>query len=240
MRRSRVSPSTLGPEDSDPDTPQEPAIISVPSSHGRPPDHTPRIGQPDGGTTDRTGIGLGMEAPIGRILILGRAGRTHLELGHAGVGAIIGDRANDAQPRPTMGAVGERIAIAAIARVGDLGGAGCTGCGIGNHPGLHQTGPALDDAEGIRRRPSRRAAARCHRCAQAAGTRPSGHGKSHRSRHCCPKADQHALAVVADIARRDRRHALSARPLAGSQPLAPGRGPGSTHLRSRYADAVAD
>lgn len=65
----------------------------------------------------RTGIGLGVKPTLRRHSVLGLALHAHPKDAHAGVRPIIGDRAHDRQPRPAVGAVGEGVTIAAIARV---------------------------------------------------------------------------------------------------------------------------
>ncbi len=171
--------------------------ISIPSNRSQ---ITPfRIGQPDLGTTDGTGIGLCMKTAIGWVCILRRAGRAHLELGHAGVGPIVGDRADDAQPRPTMGAIGERIAITAIARISDLGRAGCAGCRVCNHAGLYPARPTLDDAEALRRWPIAKPSLDAIDAPKRWALDHQGPTEIIDLGTATPEPNQHALAVVTDV-----------------------------------------
>ena len=45
-----------------------------------------------------------------------RQARAHLEPRHRRLRAVVGDAADDREPRPAVGAVGERVAVAAVAR----------------------------------------------------------------------------------------------------------------------------
>ncbi len=88
-----------------------------------------------------------MKAPIRRVFVLPPAVWTEGEGRHAGVGAVVGDGADDAQARPAMGAVGEGVAITPVRRVGDLGGAGGAGGGVRHHPGSDGAGGTGQDVE---------------------------------------------------------------------------------------------
>ncbi len=83
----------------------------------------PGARQPEAGPAGRTRVRLGMEAPAPRIFILGPAFRAHRERAHRGACPIIGHAFDDGEPRPAIGAVGERIAIAPVGRVGHFRGA---------------------------------------------------------------------------------------------------------------------
>jgi len=73
-----------------------------------------------------------MEAPIEGIIVFALAVRAHPEVTHGGFRTIVGDVLDDGKPGPTVGAVGEGIAIApilegeklvpAILAGGDIGG----------------------------------------------------------------------------------------------------------------------
>ena len=59
---------------------------------------------------------LGVEPPVGRIGVLGRTGRAHVEAGHAGPRAVVGQVLDDRPARPAVGAIGEGIAEPPLAR----------------------------------------------------------------------------------------------------------------------------
>ncbi len=68
----------------------------------------------------RAGDGLGMEAAAGRVLVFRPAGGAHGKVGHGGVRAVVGDGGDDGVARPAVGAVDERIAVAAVGGVEEL------------------------------------------------------------------------------------------------------------------------
>src|SRR5690606_20570284 len=70
--------------------------------------------------TVRAGGRLSMKAPIQRVFILCPAFLAHDETTHAGVEAIIGQRADDTETRATVRAVGKRIVIMPVCRVVNL------------------------------------------------------------------------------------------------------------------------
>ena len=55
------------------------------------------------------------------VVVLGLAGRAHRERGHRGQRAVVGDAADDRESRPAVRAVDERVAMAAVAGVEQLG-----------------------------------------------------------------------------------------------------------------------
>jgi hypothetical protein len=61
-----------------------------------------------------------VEAAVRGIVVLALAFGAHLEAGHRGRGAVIRNRAGYGEARAAVGAVGERVAVAAIRRVEDL------------------------------------------------------------------------------------------------------------------------
>ena len=67
------------------------------------------------------GVGLRVEAPIARIVVLGAAALAHREPRHRRQRPVVGDAPHDREARPAVGAVDERIAVAAIAGVEKLG-----------------------------------------------------------------------------------------------------------------------
>jgi hypothetical protein len=83
----------------------------------------------------RAGIGLSLEAPVERVVVLGLARRAHREAPHGGVGPVVGQRLDDAIARAAVGTVGERVAMAAVGRVGDLREAVRAGGDVGQHNG---------------------------------------------------------------------------------------------------------
>ena len=67
------------------------------------------------GPQSRAGDGLGVEAPVGGVVVLGRAGRAQGEPAHGGIGPVVGKAQGDGEPRPAVGAVDERVARPAVA-----------------------------------------------------------------------------------------------------------------------------
>ena len=63
---------------------------------------------------------LGVEAAVGRILVLAAAVGAEREAGHRRVRAVVRDRADDREARAALGAVDERVAVAAVGRVEQL------------------------------------------------------------------------------------------------------------------------
>ena len=79
---------------------------------------------------------LGMEPPIGRVLVFLAGTPAHREAGHRGPRTVVGAAGDDRQPRPAVRAIQERIAIAAVGRVEQLGEAGGTRCHVGRNQHL--------------------------------------------------------------------------------------------------------
>ena len=73
--------------------------------------------QPEPGAALGAGHGLGMEAAVEGIAVFGGAARAEGKAGHAGGGPVIGDGAGDGVARPAIGAIGEGVAEARIARI---------------------------------------------------------------------------------------------------------------------------
>ena len=90
---------------------------------------------------------LGVESAIGWISVFLRAGAAHGERRHGRHGAVIGDAGDDAQPGPAMSAIGERIAEAALERIGDLGSARRADGGVRRDLGMRGARFAFGDAE---------------------------------------------------------------------------------------------
>ncbi len=95
-------------------------------------DGLPRL-EREPGTAIRAAGRLGVEAAVGRILILAPAGLAHLERGHARVGAVVGDGADDREARSAVGAVDERVAEAPVLRIEKLAQAVVAGGDVGRH-----------------------------------------------------------------------------------------------------------
>ena len=81
----------------------------------------------------RAGVRLRVEAPVARVLVLRPAGGAHLEARHRRERTVVGDAAHDREPRPAVRAVDERVAVAAVAGVPQLGQAVRARRGVGRH-----------------------------------------------------------------------------------------------------------
>ena len=98
----------------------------------------------------RAGVGLRVEAPVARIVVLGAARRAHREGAHGGGRAVVRDVEDDRVPRTAVGAVRERVAVAAVGGVVDLGQAVVARRGVDAHRHRRRTGRVgLDDAEAV-------------------------------------------------------------------------------------------
>src|SRR5918912_4481104 len=69
---------------------------------------------------DRAGVGLGVEAAVGWVIVLSPALGAHLEVCHRGHGPVVGHRAGYGEPRAAVGAVGERIPVTPVCRIKEL------------------------------------------------------------------------------------------------------------------------
>ena len=98
---------------------QEPG--AAPDRLGAAPGTFPRPLQPHAGAADRAGDRLGVEPPVGGVLVLLPAVPTHGEGRHRGVGTVVGDVPGDGVARAAVGAVGEGVAGSPGARLADLG-----------------------------------------------------------------------------------------------------------------------
>ncbi len=88
-----------------------------------------------------------MKAPVRRVPIFGKAGRAHLE-GRHGRSRTVDRRAfQDGQARPALGAIGKRIAIAALERAEHLRGAGIADRGVRRDFAGNRAARAVGDAE---------------------------------------------------------------------------------------------
>ena len=78
------------------------------------------VQQPYPRSADGAGVGLGVEAAVRGVIVLVPALGAHLEAGHRGRGPVVRNRAGYGEAGPTVGAVGERVAVAAVRWVEDL------------------------------------------------------------------------------------------------------------------------
>lgn len=113
-----------------------------------------RILEAEPWSAGRAGVGLGMETAVGRIVVFGLALRAHCEGRHAGIGAVIGHSPDDRQAGAAVAAVGQRIAVSPVGRIGDVGqavraeggvggdiGTGCAVMAAGNLEAVHVAAP---------------------------------------------------------------------------------------------------
>ena len=75
-------------------------------------------------TANRAGVRLRVKPAVGRIVVLAQAIRAQLESGHGGVRPVVGDVADDGVARPAVGAIGERVPVAAVGGVREIAPAG--------------------------------------------------------------------------------------------------------------------
>src|SRR5207248_6552338 len=91
---------------------------------------------------------LGVEAAVGRVVVLGGAALAHGERRHGGERPVVGHAPHDGEAGPAVGAVGERVAVAAVGLVEQFGQTVVTGGGVGRDQGLALAArPALDNGE---------------------------------------------------------------------------------------------
>ena len=156
----------------------------------------------------RAGVGLGVEATVGGVVVLGLAGRAHREAGHRGGRPVVGHVEHDRVPRPAVRAVGERVAVAAVAGVVDLGQAVGAGGAVDAHGHVGRAGTVARRRCGSRRGARRRGALGDHRRhpGQRWRRRRPAAGRARRSGRAALDVDQHAGAVVADGAGQPERH----------------------------------
>ena len=94
-----------------------------------------RRDEPERGPQSPAGVGLRVEAAVGRIVVLGLAGRAHFEARHRGLRAVVGNAARDGEARAAVGAVEEGIAVAAIVGIEQFAQAIGAGGGVGGNAG---------------------------------------------------------------------------------------------------------
>ena len=120
-------------------------------------DRTGSARRPPGeaGSAVRAGDRLRVEPAIRGIPVLGVARRAQREGPHRGLRSVVRQLVDDRGPGPAVGAVGERIAVAPVCRVAQLGQARVAGRDVGREQpvGARRTN-ALDDLE----RPGQRTA----------------------------------------------------------------------------------
>ncbi len=76
--------------------------------------------QPHSRAAGGAGVGLSVEAAVGRIVVFGLASRAHGKPGHRRRRPVVGDVGDDGEAGAAVGAVGERIAVAAVAGIEHL------------------------------------------------------------------------------------------------------------------------
>src|SRR5581483_1228046 len=84
---------------------------------------------------ERTGIRLGMKAPVRRVLVFGAAGRAHREAAHRRARAVVGQGFDDRVARAALRAVDERIAETAVRRLVEFAEALLAGGEVGDEAG---------------------------------------------------------------------------------------------------------
>ena len=133
-----------------------PSVPTAPASRSR-----DQSQQPHPGPTDRAGIWLGVEAPVGGILVLSPARRAQRKAPHRRALAIVRKILDDREARAAVGAVGEGVLVPAIVGIKQLRAAGGTGGEVRRDQLVAAGfGDALPDREGgaaLRRRLHRRA-----------------------------------------------------------------------------------
>ena len=102
----------------------------------------PRFDERQVRPADRTRHRLGVETAIERVLVLATARGAQRESRHAGVCTVVGQRLDQRVARAALRAVDERIAVAAIGRIGELRHAIVAGEEVGRHRHLRRVGGA--------------------------------------------------------------------------------------------------
>ncbi len=129
---------------------------------------------------------LGVEATVGRVLVLAAAGGAQRKPGHRRAGAVVRDGGDDGEARPAVRAVHERVAVAAVGRIEELAQAVVAGGGVGRDQGRPARG---------RVRRSRRSRSPCP---AAPGTR----SRRSRRRGRAPEPPRRALPRTPPATRR--------------------------------------
>ena len=89
------------------------------------------VEEPELGPTARAGIGLCVEAPVAGIVVLALAGLAHEEASHGSDSTVVGRIESDGEARTAVGAVGERVPVAAVRGIEDLRDARSAGGKVG-------------------------------------------------------------------------------------------------------------
>src|SRR5919201_1188572 len=84
-----------------------------------------------------------MKTPVTRDFVLTPAVITHGEVGHGGAVTIVWKRSHDSEPRPARRARDERVAMAPVAQITQLGETPVADCEVGNR---HQLCAAVPEA----------------------------------------------------------------------------------------------
>ena len=96
----------------------------------------------------RARIGLRVETAIVGILVLGPTDGAERKTAHARHGAIVGNGTGDRVAGAAVGAIGEGVAVATVARIADIGKAGVAGGDVGaDKHGVAAPPPTPDDPE---------------------------------------------------------------------------------------------
>ena len=103
-----------------------------------------RADEPHPRAAPGAGVGLGVKATIGRVVILPPAFVAHLEARHRRGRPVVGDAGDDREPRPAVGAVDERVAVPAIRGVEQLRQALPAGGRVGGHRSVGRAAPRAD------------------------------------------------------------------------------------------------
>ena len=105
--------------------------------------------EPGPGAASWTGVWLGMEPPVSRVMVFALAFRAHPEGRHGGLGPVVRYVEYDRVPRPAVGAVDERIVKTPVRRVEQLTEAVVAYSHVrGYEDELPVNGPALAYGEG--------------------------------------------------------------------------------------------
>ncbi|OPZ61005.1 MAG: hypothetical protein BWY87_00100 [Deltaproteobacteria bacterium ADurb.Bin510] len=106
--------------------------------------HAAQVAQLKPGAADRAGVGLGVEAPVGRVGVFAGAVVAELETSHRGARAVVGQVGHDRQARAAVGAVDEGVAVAPVLGIEEFAQA----VGAGGRVGRQVGGPGAADAAG--------------------------------------------------------------------------------------------
>src|ERR687889_2721637 len=94
------------------------------------------------------GVGLGVEAAVGGILVLAAAVGAHSKARHRSRGPVVRNRAGDGEARAAVRAIGERVTVTPVRGVQKLGQAIVAGCDVRRDEGLTaESLPAFLDTE---------------------------------------------------------------------------------------------